>query len=318
MSQLISQGGRAITKSPMVDRINDIAWQAHQGSVAAIIQLLNEKLAKSGVRTRAIFSDGVLQLLCEAARVEQLEQSPLVEQIQQILDSIAPRNIRRVNINSRIVREQQLLWLKEICSDRENQLLWSQEVTLVQPNILKQLIKDFTEAQTELKKINLPKTQSSHPLIVTNKEKHKTSPKTGTVTAVSLCSLLLLGWVVYAQLGDKLKNLMQLDSSKSLTTANTNDSRAKALPRVDINSLSEALDDPFVASVRLANQASVSGKTAITSTQWLELAARWQQASDMMSTVTPKHSRYQEAQIRTKLYRKYSEAAQKEADKSKS
>ena len=40
----------------MADRINDIAWQAHLGSVAAIIQVLNEKLAKSGVRTRANFS----------------------------------------------------------------------------------------------------------------------------------------------------------------------------------------------------------------------------------------------------------------------
>lgn len=46
----------------MVDRINDIAWQAHQGSVAAIIQLLNENLAHLGVRTRAVFSNGVLQL----------------------------------------------------------------------------------------------------------------------------------------------------------------------------------------------------------------------------------------------------------------
>jgi len=317
MSPLISQGGRTTTKSPMVDRINDIAWQAHQGSVAAIIQLLNEKLTKSGVRTRAIFCDGVLQLLCEAARVEQLEQSPLVEQIQQILESIAPRNIRRININSRIVQEQQLLWLKEIYCDRENQLLWSQEITLVQPNILKQLIKDFTESQTELKKINLPKTQSSRPLILTNREKHKISTKTGTLAAAGLCSLLLLGWVVYAQLGNKLKNLMQLETSKSLTTTNTKDSKVKAASRAN-NSFFDASDDPFVTSVRLANQASASGKTATTSTQWLELAARWQQASDIMSTVSPKHNRYQEAQIRTKLYRKYSEAAQKEADKSKS
>ncbi len=318
MSQLISQGGRATTKSPMVDRINDIAWQAHQGSVAAIIQLLNEKLTKSGVRTRAIFSDGVLQLLCEAARVEQLEQSTLVEQIQQILESIAPRNIRRININSRIVREQQLLWLKEIYCDRENQLLWSQEITLVQPNILKQLIKDFTESQTELKKINLPKTQSSRPLILINRDKHKISTKTGTLAAAGLCSLLLLGWVVYAQLGNKLKNLMQLETSKSSTTTNTKDSKAKVVSRATNDSFFAPSYDPFVTSVRLANQASTSGKTATTSTQWLELAARWQQASDIMSAVPPKHSRYQEAQIRTKLYRKYSEAAQKEAEKSKS
>ncbi|MEH2109023.1 hypothetical protein [Nostoc sp.] len=303
----------------MVDRINDIAWQAHQGSVAAIIQLLNEKLAKSGVRTRAIFSDGVLQLLCEAARIEQLEQSPLVEQVHQILESIAPRHIRRVNINSRIVREQQLLWLKEIDSDRENQLLWSQEITLIQPNIVKQLIKDFTEAQAELGKPNFPKTSVSRPLVLINKEKYKNKPQqTKILVAAGLCSLLLLSWVVYAQLGNQLKNLMQLETSKSLTTKNTNERKAQTPSAASNNSLSEASDDPFSISVRIANQASASGKTATTSTQWLEIAAKWQRASDLMSTVPQNHSRYQEAKIRTQLYKKYSEAAQKEANKSKS
>ncbi|MEH2113076.1 hypothetical protein [Nostoc sp.] len=318
MSTLISHDGRAITKFHVVDRINDIAWQAHQGSVAAIIQLLNEKLAKSGVRTRAIFSDGVLQLLCEAARVEQLEQSPLVEQIHQILESIAPRHIRRVNINSRIVREQQLLWLKEIDSDRENQLLWSQEITLIQPNIIKQLIKDFTEAQAELGKPNFPKTSVSRPLVLINKEKQKTKPQKKILVAAGLCSLLLLSWVVYAQLGNKLKNLIQLETSKSLTTENTNKTKVQIPSLVPNNSLSEQPDDPFTTSVRIANLASASGKIATTSTQWLEIAAKWQRASDLMSTVPQNHSRYQEAKIRTQLYKKYSEAAQKEADKSKS
>jgi hypothetical protein len=318
MNTLISQGGRVITKPQMVDRINDIGWQAHQGSVAAIIQLLNEKLAKSGVRTRAMFSDGVLQLLCEAARVEQLEQSPLVEQIQQILESIAPRHIRRVNINSRIVREQQLLWLKEIDSDRDNQLLWSHEIALIQPNIVKQLIKDFTDAQAELGKPNFPKTPVSRPLVLINKEKHKNQPNTKILAAVGFCSLLLLSWIVYAQLGNKLKNLMQPETSKSLTTKNTNPRKAQTPSRVPNNSFDEPSDDPFSTSVRIANQASKSGKTATTSTQWLEIAAKWQRASDLMSTVPQNHSRYQEAKIRTQLYKKYSEAAQKEADKSKS
>ncbi|MEH2182648.1 hypothetical protein [Nostoc sp.] len=317
MNTLISQGGRAITKFQVVDRINDIAWQAHQGSVAAIIQLLNEKLAHSCVRTRAIFSDGVLQILCEAAKVEQLEQSPLVEQIQQILESIAPRYIRRVKINSRIVREQQLLWLKEIDSDRENQLLWSQEITLIQPNIVKQLIKDITEAQAELGKPNYPKTQVSRSLVLINKEKSKNKPKTKILAAAGLCSLLLLSWVVYAQLGN-MRNLIQPETSKSLTTENTNDRKAQTPSHSPNNSFSEPSDDPFQISVRIANQASASGKTATTSTQWLEIAAKWQRASDLMSTVPKTHSRYQEAKIRTQLYKKYSEAAQKEADKSKS
>jgi hypothetical protein len=70
----------------MRDPMDDIARQAHQGSVAAIIQTLNEQLSDAGVRTRAVFADGVLQLLCEAASKEQLEQSVLVVKIRQILE----------------------------------------------------------------------------------------------------------------------------------------------------------------------------------------------------------------------------------------
>jgi hypothetical protein len=285
----------------MVDRINDIAWQAHQGSVAAIIQVLNEKLTQSGVRIRAVFADGVLQLLCEAAKVEQLEQSSLVEQIQQVLESIAPRNIRRVNINSRIVREQQLLWLTEIERDRENQLLWSQEITLPQPNIVKQIITDLQASQAE-GQLNLPEFSS-----LTNKDKLKKTPKVRWQSALGLCLLLTLGWIVYMQLGEQLKNVVQLENADSSATANTNQTQPAA----------DQSDDPFAAAVRIANQASAAGKTATSSTQWLELAAMWQRASDLMAAVPPEHSRYQEATIRTQLYKKYSETAQKEAAKSK-
>ncbi|MFN6437595.1 MAG: hypothetical protein RMY35_011970 [Nostoc sp. DedSLP01] len=302
----------------MIDRINDIAWQAHQGSVAAIIQLLNEKLAQSGVRTRAIFSDGVLQLLCEAPKVEQLEQASLVEQIQEILESIAPRNIRRVNINSRIVREQQLLWLKEISSDRENQLLWSQEITLIQPNVIKQLINDFAQAQAEIGKPSFPKTPVSRPLVLLNQDKHKNKSKTKIFAAASLCSLLLIGWVTYAKLGDKIKNLIQVDNSKSLTTQSPKENKIPTTTITPNNSVLESSDDPFGTAVRIANDASAAGKVATTSTEWLEIAAKWQRASDLMSTVSSKHTRYQEAKIRTQLYKKYSESAQKEAHKSKS
>ncbi|TVP57965.1 MAG: hypothetical protein EA343_22135 [Nodularia sp. (in: Bacteria)] len=292
----------------MLDRINDIAWQAHQGSVAAIIQLLNEKLANSGVRTRAIFADGVLQLLCEAAREEQLDQSSLVEQIQQILNSITPRNIRRVNINSRIVREQQLLWLTEIY--REHQLLWSQEITLTQPHIFTQLIADLKETRTQVK-INLPKTKFSRSSVIT-----KNSSKKRILAATGLCSLLLLAWVVYAQLGDKLTNFVQLNITNSSVTANSDDSKAESLPRAANYSISAPTEEPFSDAVRIANQASAAGKIATKPTEWLELAAQWQRASDLMGMVPPNHNRYQEAKIRTQLYQKYSEVAQEEARKS--
>jgi hypothetical protein len=307
----------------MTDRINDIVWQAHLGSVAAIIQVLNEKLANSGVRTRAIFADGVLQLLCEARTIDKLEQSTLVKQIQQILESIAPRNIRRVNINSRIVQEQQLLWLEEISRAGEDCLLWSEEIILAQPGILQQVIQDFQERKIELAKPNLPKSQYSSSLVVINKHKRKTSPSGQMLNTVGLCLFLFfLGWSAYVWLAGKsnltpeqvLKFLSP--TVKSSQPALTNE-EPEIPPMVAIPSDSTLDEDFFAASVRIANQASTMGKNAQTSIQWLDLAARWQRASDLMSKVPSNHSRYKEAQIRTKLYREYSEAAQKEADKNK-
>ena len=71
--------------------INDVFGQAQDGSVAAIIQILNERLADNGIRTRAVFADNVLQLLCEASTDEQLEKNTVVEKIRMILETIAPR-----------------------------------------------------------------------------------------------------------------------------------------------------------------------------------------------------------------------------------
>lgn len=303
---------RAITKYQMVDRINDIAWQAHQGSVAAIIQVLNEKLVMSGVRTRAVFAGGVLQLLCEAATVEQLEQTTLVPKTQEILESLAPRHIRRVNINSRIVREEQLLWLDEIHRDPENQLLWSQEIILSQPNLFKRLISNFTEAATKSRRPILAQPQS----LLKNPDQGKISVKTLVMTVSGLSSVILLAWLLDVRFGNTLKNLLPLTGFPSSQTANQGQPELSNRP--SSQSFSAPSDDPFAASVRLANQATAAGKTAMTSTQWLELAATWQRASDLMSQVAPSHSRYQEAQIRTKLYKKFSEVAEKEAQKNES
>ncbi len=298
----------------IVDRINDIAWQARQGSVSAIIQILNEKLAISGVRTRAIFDNGVLQLLCEASTLDKLEQSTLVKQIQQILQSIAPRNIRRVNINSRIVREQQLLWLEEISRDPENQLLWSEEIILEKPNVLQQLIQDFQNRKTESGKPNLPNYQSSRPIVITN-NKPKNSAWGRLLISLSICLfLLMLSGAVYALLNGKLKNTIIPETPQSV---NTNQEKLKSQPVAPTQKASTPNEDYFAEAVRIANQATATGKTAKTSTQWLEIAANWQRASDLMGNVPASHSRYKEAQIRTKLYQQYSKEAQKEAQKSK-
>ncbi len=116
--------------------------QARQGSVAAIIQILNERLADSGIRTRAVVASGMLQLLCEAASPNRLEKTAVVEKVRQILENISPQHIKRVKINCRIVKEEQLLWLEEINKDPENSLLWSEIITLNQPFFVQRWIRD--------------------------------------------------------------------------------------------------------------------------------------------------------------------------------
>jgi hypothetical protein len=274
--------------------MDDIARQARQGSVAAIIQTLNEQLADVGVRTRAVFADGVLQLLCEAASKEQLEPSVLIAQIRQILESIAPRNIRRVRINSRIVREQQLLWLEEIMRDPEDQLLWSEEIILAKPNLFKRIAQSIKDQQTVPRKTPTFTNASSH------NHRHNRRYQRGILNGVGLTLLLIVGgWFLYDWLGSKV--------AVKITTQSPNSTGESSLTPAS------SITDPFVEAVRLAEQASVAGQTVKTSAQWLDLAAKWERASDLMGAVKPNDQRYKTAQDRMKLYRKNSEAAQKQA-----
>lgn len=308
----------------MVNQINDIASQASQGSIAAIIQVLNEKLANSGVRTRAVFDGGVLQLLCEARTKENLEKSTLVQRIKQILESIAPRNVRRVNINSRIVREQQLLWLEEINRDPENQLLWSEQIILKKPNVLKQIVRDFKENKKESRKAQLPQPQFSRYLIVSNKSKPKKSFLGGIMNALGLCLILLsAGLLAYYFLGSKIQNSIE---TATLKYNSPNESKIKSLKPTDIkNKLQTSVnaspttsqqleDDIFYIAIRIANQAVEDRKTANTSDKWLNVAEKWQYASDLMAEVPSTHSRFKEAQSRIQLYKEYSDLAKEKAN----
>lgn len=285
----------------MRDPMDDIARQARQGSVAAIIQTLNERLADAGIRTRAVFADGVLQLLCEGAKPEQLEQSKLVAQIRQILEEISPRNIRRVKINSRTVREQQLLWLEEITRDPENQLLWSEQIVLAKPNVFKRLAEGFKEQQT------VPKKKPAFPSVASRNVRGKSPYSRGIVNGIGLTLfLIVVGWLLHDWLGSRL-NIRQL-SQVSNSTAETSLTPANS-QKVG----SSAGADPFVQAVRLAEQASAAGRTVKTPAQWLDIAAKWERASDYMGAVKPNDNRYKTAQDRMVLYRQNSEAAQRQA-----
>ncbi|MFW6358459.1 MAG: hypothetical protein ACOC0N_04495 [Chroococcales cyanobacterium] len=279
----------------MVNSRDDIAQQARQGSVAAIIQVLNEKLAQMGVRTRAVRSEGILQLLCEASTEQQLEQSQLVSRIQEILEAIAPRNIRQVNINSRIAREQQLLWLEEINRDPESQLLWSEKITLKKPNILQRLKPKSSQRPTVL-----GATASNSKVKLSSLRRNRGGHWRGIVGGVSVSLLIFwLGWLFSDRLQPILQEIVRPTPEK--------------LPSPD--AVASPNSDSFSEAVRLAQEAWQKGEQATTAAEWLELAAKWERAADLMNAVGANHPRYDTAQDRVVLYRFYSQQSQENAEK---
>ncbi len=289
----------------MTNPIDDIARQAREGSVAAIIQILNDELAQVGVRARAVFADGVLQLLCEAATPQLLEESSLVDRVRQILERISPRNIRRVNLNSRLVREHQLLWLEEITRDSENQLLWSQEIKLRKPNLFKRLaLSNHHERQVLAGKRALPR------MAIPRSMQQPRQFQRGIVGGISLTVLLLAAAAaIYKGLNSQVPNSTQA-STQAVATAPP--SEAKPALKISKETVNSAVDS-FAQAVRVAEQAATEGKTAQSRQDWLVVAAKWQQASDLMAAVPSKHPRYTTAQNRTALYRQNSDKAQQEA-----
>ena len=287
----------------MANLVDDIARQAHEGSVSSIIQILNDELAHVGVRARAVFASGVLQLLCEAATPQLLEQSSLVDRVREILEGLSPRNIRRVNINSRLVREHQLLWLEEISRDPENQLLWSQEIKLKKPNLFKRLAAAHHERQAQGKRA-LPRIAAPRSM------RQPRQFQRGIVGGISLTVLLLAAAAaIYKGLNSQVPNSTTATSQAVASATPLATTPAGKTFKENANSAV----DSFSQAVRVAEQAATDGKTAQSRENWLVVAAKWQQASDLMAAVPPNHPRYATAVNRTVLYRQNSDQAQQEA-----
>ncbi len=319
--------------------------QARQGSVAAIIQILNERLAAVGIRTRAVVANGMLQILCEAASTEQLEKQTVVTQVRQILENISPRRISKVNINSRIVKEEQLLWLEEINRDPENALLWSEIIILKRPFFVKRWIRDrnLKPAGPVFRDITEPDPNTNN--------------LTGKLIGGAGIALLLLatGWIFredIAQMrqsgtaditdtaindtpdtdlpplpaqnngGDSEANSEGSTESPELkpgdraadTTPQTPPSAADSPPsQTATPNNSGATADAFAEAVRIANKAATDGQTATTAAEWLDLAARWQRASDLMAQIPNSSEQYALATERVQSYAQNSQAALEKA-----
>lgn len=354
--------------------------QARQGSVAAIIQVLNERLADAGIRTRAVVADGMLQVLCEAQSTEQLEKQAVVSRVREILENINPHRIRRVNINSRLVKEEQLLWLEEINRDPDNALLWSEVITLKQPFFLQRWIRDrdLKPAGPIFKDITEP---TRKPLSLSNR----------VIGGAGIAVLILgTGWlfredlaqirqvnssleentapaqpdqtdlpplpdlsITTEDLGQRAADTTPPENPPSTTPPATNSATPQAqtsdAPAANSNPasaidtpvpnepVSESASEPannstpstpadseaaqtpppdsgqtadaFAEAVRIANIAATDGQTATTAAQWLDLAARWQRASDLMAQIPEGNAQYDQAKERVASYADNSKAA---------
>jgi hypothetical protein len=281
----------------VVNPVNDSLKQAYQGSVSAIIQVLNDRLQDDGIRTRAIFESGVLQVLCEAAKPEQLDQETLVGKVRTALEDISPRNIRRVNINARIIQEQQLLWLDEIKKDPENHLLWSEEILLSRPHLMKHFFEGLKSSGTEI-----PAYAPSSPQ--SRKQREKQQFNKGILGGLVGAGVLgLAGFGVY--------KLLHLGAQEIDPIAQSPASTSSQKPPAS-NQAAKASDD-FAAAVRLAEDAAKATQQAKTKADWNAIADKWGKASDLMAKVPASDARHTTASDRTTRYRNNQQAALKKA-----
>ena len=278
---------------------DSVIAQAKAGSIAAIIQLLNESLAHLKVRTRAVLEGRKLLLLCEAEREECLDSEIIIPHVRQILEAISPPNMSRVQLFSRIVREQQLLWTQEIARNHSSQLLWSEQIVLKRPSLLKQ-IQPIFKGNIDSPSLGLLDLSPS--------------PIIGYLSFFwgGLGVVLLFGMITIVL---PYFNFFNFNAEISSDQGNTG-KILQASPKPSSTPMPDSAEsiDPFVVAVRVAETAVTNGQKATTRTEWLDLAYRWQQASDLMSQVPIEDDRYKTAQDRVITYRKNSEAALEKAN----
>ncbi len=310
----------------MSNPTNETLGQARQGSVAAIIQILNENLAEIGIRVRAVVADGMLQILCEANSTDKLEKQPVISRVRQVLENVSPQRISKVNINGRLVKEGELLWLEEINRDPENALLWSEIITLKKPFFVRRWIRDrnLKPAGPLLRDISEPEP--------------KKSGLAGKLLGGSALLLLLLvtSWLFKDDIAQLTAGARQSaapsstdssadappladspsgaagDRTADTTPQNPPLSKPTLAPQTasnDPSSNSGVADDAFAEAVRIANTAATDGQDADTVAEWLDLATRWQRASDLMAQIPASNDQYELAQERVASYAENSRMA---------
>jgi hypothetical protein len=279
---------------------DEIKYQARQGSISAIISILNDELKDDGITSKAVLDQGKLQLLCEGDTQEKLDQSQVVEKVKNILNQIPITKFRKVIVNSRITKKDQSLWLEEIREDKKNNLLWYEEITIKKLNIFQQIYVKYQYTQK-------PQVRKKEILNSVARQKIKSQQKSNkNITweltfGISFGILIIIGGWWFAN--------RSAQTSQTSPINETTETKPNNETETPVTSSEETETDPFYEAVTLANSAYGEGINATTQNQWLEIAQKWQKASELMAKVKPDHPRFEEAQTRIDSYQKNSEVA---------
>ncbi len=275
---------------------------AHQGSVKAIMEVLNKQLQDTGVSTRvALGANGTLEILCEAGHPENLDKRVVVSRIQRSLDQLSPRPFRQVHIQSCLTNDVQSLWVSTLSFDARRKLLWSEKIQIRHLSWVKRTLRAWGIKLPKAKqKKRSSKFQFASPSGSSESTPESKSPlrqlSPRTKLAMGAIAAGFCGWLSHDWW--QLRTQVQPNATDSSTVTQTTETSA-----------TELSFEPFNQAVRLAIQASNGGQSATTYGEWVDLANRWQQASELMKLVAPSHPRYAEAQERVLSYRQNSELA---------
>lgn len=282
--------------------MENLAQQARQGSISAIIQILNERLAEQNIRTRAVLEKGKFQLLCEGEKIEDLEETTIIPQLKTILEEISPITFHKVVIFCRIAKEQQLLWLEELERNPKD-LLWTREIKLSRLNLIQKLIKKEPKTRQQKKRELFLENISRQQDPITSSFSVKWI--IGGVTSVSLLVIIVL---IYQKI-QQWKQETTIVATPTPTTSVT----PITPPTVPLPPTPKS-ENPFYDAVKTAMSASQEGQSAKTSQDWLNLAKKWQKASELMKQVPKDHPKYSIAVDRVTQYAQKSQEAQQKAE----
>lgn len=252
---------------------------AKQGNPQAIASLLDIQLRSAGISTTANLSGDCLEIMLEADRIPDREQS--IELIRNELASLQPESIRTVKIEGRENGQLAAAWLEEFSLD----------------------------ASTFSKLTFAGEPAPSSALVPTSDRLANPSDvevKAATLVALEnrLRTTLIIVGIVTSILAIAVAAFV--NKSFNEATANTGNN-----PEATANL--ETVPDTFREAVNKAVTAAELGRSAKSKDDWISVADRWQEAVSLMRRVPPSSPHHEIAQTKVLEYQKYLVYAQESA-----